>query len=84
MRVTEGTICLFRPIAGHHRLVGPVTIGTTWLEYTLPEEAHVPGAADTGGESSALAGHRLLIPITNVIAVVIPPDADDAYRPPLP
>lgn len=83
MRVTEGTICLSRPIAGYHRLVGPVTIGTTWLEYTLPEEARVP-AVDAGGESSALAGQRLLIPITNVIAVVIPTDADDAYRPPLP
>ena len=82
MRITEGIIYLARPIAGCHSLVGPATVGTTWLEYTVATDA--PDAARTEGTIGSLAGRRLLIPITNIIAVVIPDDAAEASRSPLP
>jgi len=37
---------------------------------------------DVAGAS--LHGRRLLIPITNVVAIVLPAEVGDAYRAPLP
>ncbi len=84
MRLTEGTVLLLQPIAGRDRLDGPVTIGTTWLDVTLPAVGQ--GGDDSRGATAgvAQAGDRLLIPITNVLAVILPEDADASYRAPLP
>lgn len=75
MRITDGTILLSQPVAGRDQLEGPATIGTTWLDYTMPRD---------GPSGAALAGCRLLIPITNVIAVVIPEDGEQPYQAPAP
>jgi hypothetical protein len=75
MRITAGTIYLAQPVFGRHRLTGAATIGTTWLDYTFPEGAD---AADPLPDADAGVtppnGWRVLIPITNVTAVVIGPD----------
>jgi hypothetical protein len=101
MRITEGVIYLSQPIGGCWTLEGPAVIGTTWLDYTMPEaeDGHMPSTTQEaamlgtmqGGPTSgamqdgaSLHGRRLLIPITNVIAVVVPDEADAAYRAPLP
>jgi hypothetical protein len=84
MRITEGVIYLSQPVAGCWQLEGPATIGTTWLDYTMPEDAPMSGVAQDGADGVSLHGRRLLIPITNVIAVVLPAEAGDAYRAPLP
>ena len=83
MRITEGVIYLSQPVAGCWQLEGPATIGTTWLDYTMPEGVPMSETPD-GADGASLHGRRLLIPITNVIAVVIPDEAGDAYRAPLP
>jgi hypothetical protein len=75
MRITQGTIYLAQPVFGRHRLTGAATIGTTWLDYTFPEgaeDADPPPAADAG--ITRPHGWRVLIPITNVTAVVVGPD----------
>jgi hypothetical protein len=74
MRITEGTIYLTQPVFGRRRLTGAATIGTTWVDYTFtdPDRAE---AADPppGAEADVLPpnGWRVLIPITNVTAVVL-------------
>lgn len=78
MRITEdGIIYLSQPVAGRDCLVGPATIGTTWLDYTVPDDPPASGASLAEPPGASLAGCRLLIPITNVIAVVIPGDGDE-------
>jgi hypothetical protein len=77
MRITQGTIYLAQPVFGRRRLSGAATIGTTRLDYTFTD-ADRADAADPppGAETDVLAptGWRVLIPITNVIAVVLGPD----------
>jgi hypothetical protein len=74
MRITGGTIYLAQPVFGRRRLTGAATIGTTWLDYTFADDAD---AADppSGVEADATPppGWRVLIPITNVTAVVVGP-----------
>jgi hypothetical protein len=72
MRISECVIHLARPVLGKNHLSGAVTVGTTWLDYTFPDDPH--GAVPEISESTA--GRRVLIPITNVTAVVIDPTAD--------
>jgi hypothetical protein len=77
MRITEGTIYLAQPVFGHRRLTGAATIGTTWVDYTFTDtnraEATNP-LPDTDAGVTPPHGWRVLIPITNVTAVVIGPD----------
>ena len=77
MRITQGTIYLAQPVLGRRYLTGAATIGTTWLDYTFTD-ADRAEAADPlpGAETGVLApnGWRVLIPITNVTAVVLGPD----------
>jgi hypothetical protein len=97
MRITDGIIYLARPVLGRHHLTGAATIGTTWLEYTFTHDADdaVQSIENTGtmveaGLSSPplpdgdapRAGWRLLIPMSNVTAVLLgPEDAQDHPRP---
>jgi hypothetical protein len=77
MRITEGTIYLAQPVFGRRRLTGAATIGTTWVDYTFtdPDRAQ---ATDPPPDAEAGVlppnGWRVLIPITNVTAVVLGPD----------
>jgi hypothetical protein len=75
MRITRGTIYLAQPVFGHRHLTGAATIGTTWVDYTFTdgaEAADPPPGAEAG--VAPLNGWRVLIPITNVTAVVLGPD----------
>jgi hypothetical protein len=77
MRITAGTIYLAQPVFGRRRLSGAATIGTTWLDYTFTDADRADAAdppAGAGTDVLAPNGWRVLIPITNVIAVVLGPD----------
>ena len=75
MRMTDGAIYLVQPIFGRYCLTGAATIGTTWLDYTFMDSAEEPaGPLGTDGPATPPAGRRVLIPITNVSAIVIGPD----------
>jgi hypothetical protein len=83
MRITEGTIYLAQPVFGRRRLAGAATIGTTWVDYTFTdadraEAADPPPDADAG--VTRPHGWRVLIPITNVTAVVLGPDDTTSGR----
>jgi hypothetical protein len=77
MRITEGTIYLAQPVFGRRRLTGAATIGTTWVDYTFADtdraEATDP-PPDAEADVLLPNGWRVLIPITNVTAVVLGPD----------
>jgi hypothetical protein len=77
MRITEGTIYLAQPVFGRRRLTGAATIGTTWVDYTFTDtdraEATDP-LPDAAAGVIPPRGWRVLIPITNVTAVVLGPD----------
>ena len=74
MRITEGTIYLAQPVFGRRRLTGAATIGTTWVDYIFTDTDRAEAADPLpGAETGVLApnGWRVLIPITNVTAVVL-------------
>ncbi len=73
MRISECIIHLAQPVLGKIRLSGAVTVGTTWLDYTFPDD---PGDGALNAVPEHAAGRRVLIPITNVTSVVIDPGAD--------
>ena len=82
MRITEGTIHLAQPVFGRRRLTGAATIGTTWVDYTFPEGVEAAGPPpDADAGVTPPHGWRVLIPITNVTAVVIEPDDTASGRP---
>lgn len=98
MRISDGIIYLARPVLGRHHLTGAATIGTTWLEYTFTHdaddavqstenigamlEAGLPSATLPDGDARPRAGWRLLIPMSNVTAVLLgPEEAPDHLRP---
>ena len=78
MRMANGVIHLVRPVFGCSYLAGPATVGPTWVEYTFTSE-QLP--ASTGRQASTGAelpiGHRVLIPLTNVIAIAIADEVDE-------
>jgi hypothetical protein len=74
MRISECIIHLAQPVLGKSRLSGAVTVGTTWLDYTFPDDPGDDIARDD--LSGCRAGRRVLIPITNVTAVLIDPAAE--------
>jgi hypothetical protein len=74
MRISKCIIHLAQPVLGKNHLSGAVTVGTTWLDYTFPDDPHGDVPKDEVSESTA--GRRVLIPITNVTDVVIDPTAD--------
>ena len=72
MRITEGIIYLAQPVLGRRCLSGAATIGTTWLEYTFTDGADEPGPLPDAEEcDTPRLGWRLLIPMSNVTAVVM-------------
>lgn len=98
MRITDGIIYLARPVLGRHYLRGAATIGTTWLEYTFTGDADdaaqsfedlenaaqatLPSPIPPDGEAHPGAGWRLLIPMSNVTAVLLPrEEVQDHPRP---
>ena len=89
MRITDGIIYLARPVLGRHRLSGAATIGTTWLEYTFTQDVEDSQAVEEAGLlaqpddcTTPRAGWRLLIPRSNVTAVLLgPEEAEDHPRP---
>ena len=77
MRITEGTIYLAQPVFGRRRLTGAATIGTTWVDYTFTDTDRADATASLPDADAGVTpphGWRVLIPITNVTAVVIGPD----------
>ena len=83
MRITEGTIYLAQPVFGRRRLTGAATIGTTWVDYTFTDTDRAEGTAplpDAEAGVTPLNGWRVLIPITNVTAVVLGPDGTASDR----
>ena len=85
MRITEGTIYLAQPVFGRRRLTGAATIGTTWVDYTFTDtDTDRADATDPLPDADAGVtpphGWRVLIPITNVTAVVIGPDEGASGR----
>jgi hypothetical protein len=76
MRITEGIIYLAQPVFGRRRLTG-----ATWVDYTFTDTdtgTHRANATDPLPDADAGVtpphGWRVLIPITNVTAVVIGSD----------
>lgn len=83
MRITEGTIYLVQPVFGRRRLTGAATIGTTWVDYTFTDTDRAEATAplpDAEAGVAPLNGWRVLIPITNVTAVVLGPDEGASGR----
>ena len=83
MRITEGTIYLAQPVFGRRRLTGAATIGTTWVHYTFTNTDRAEATAplpDAEAGVAPLNGWRVLIPITNVTAVVLGPDEGASGR----
>jgi hypothetical protein len=77
MRITEGTVYLAQPVFGRRRLTGAATIGTTWVDYTFADTDRANATnplPDADAGVTIPYGWRVLIPITNVTAVVIGPD----------
>jgi hypothetical protein len=84
MRITEGTIYLAQPVFGRRRLTGAATIGTTWVDYTFTDTDRADATASLPDADAGVTpplGWRVLIPITNVTAVVIGPDDTASGRP---
>lgn len=72
MRIADAKIYLAQPVFGRRILTGPVTVSTTWLDYTFNEplsskEMELP----VPPEGDELSQVRMFIPLNNVLAVVV-------------
>lgn len=78
MRIKDGAIYLVQPVLGQRCLTGEATIGTTWLDYTFPERAAGTRAERQDGDLLPPPGCRVLIPLSNVTAVVLGAESDSS------
>ena len=78
MRMADGVIYLVEPVFGYRSLAGQAVIGPTWVEYTFTSE-QLPASMGRQGSAGAdlPIGHRVLIPLTNVIVIAIADEVDE-------
>ncbi len=78
MQMADGVIYLVQPVFGYRYLTGQAVIGPTWVEYTFAS-GQLPASAAQQAPASGEPpiGHRVLIPLTNVMVIAIADEVDE-------